>query len=67
VSVVERLARRLPATYDLSSFLAAAQRSDATSQRLAALYLERCYKIAGEDYEALARVDEQIQQLKPGS
>ncbi|HEX5416109.1 MAG TPA: hypothetical protein VFZ25_10615 [Chloroflexota bacterium] len=67
VSDIERLARRLPATYDLSSFLAVAQRSDAKSQRLAALYLERCYKLASEDYESLARVDEQIQRLKSGS
>lgn len=67
VSDIERLARRLPATYDLSSFLAVAQRSDPTSQRLAALYLERCYKLAGEDYDALAKVDEQIQRLKAGS
>ena len=64
VGDIERLASHLPSTYDLPAFLGAAQRPDTVGQQLSTLYLERCYKLASEDYDALARIDEQIRNLK---
>jgi len=64
VAEIQRLAHHLPSTYDIPAFLSAAQRPDALGQQLSALYLDRCYKLASEDYSALAKIDEQIRNLK---
>ncbi len=64
---IERLARHLPATYDVAAFVAAATQPGEVGRALAALYLDRCYKLANEDYRGLAEVDQKIKQLREGA
>jgi hypothetical protein len=67
VADVERLGRHLPATYDLENFIAAAKRPGSLGQQLSSLYLDRCYKLANEDYGALAAIDREIERLRAGT
>lgn len=67
VAEVQRLARHLPPSYDLEAFLRSARRSGPDGQRLSTLYLDRCYKLAGEDYPALRQIDDEIRRLEDGS
>jgi hypothetical protein len=64
---VGRLAQYFPASYDLPSFIAAARQSGPAGRQLAALYLDRCYKLASEDYAALAAIDREIARLRQGT
>jgi len=58
------LGRHLPAKYRIPEFLAAAQLPGDRGRRLAELYLERCYKLCDEEYEALPALDREIEALK---
>src|SRR5207244_11760186 len=58
---MSRLGEFLPSTYQVQDFIAAATRPGDAGRELAALYLDRCYKLAAEDYGALAGVDREIQ------
>lgn len=64
---VERLGRHLPATYDLAAFASAAKLPGPVGQQLSRLYLDRCYKLASEDYAALAAIDRDIERLRSGT
>jgi hypothetical protein len=64
VAQVEKLARLLPEKYRIADFLAAAQRPGDNGRRLAELYIDRCYKLGNEQYEALPDLDRQIQALE---
>lgn len=57
---IERLGRHLPDSYRVSGLLAAAQQPGPIGDRLLALYVERCYKLAAEDYTELERLDREI-------
>lgn len=57
---MQRVGRRLSPTYRVAELITAARRRDATGARLAQLYLERCYKVAAEDYVELERLDREI-------
>jgi hypothetical protein len=61
---MSRLGRFLPSTYQVEEFIVAATRPGDAGRELAALYLDRCYKLAAEDYGALAGVDREIQRLR---
>ncbi|HCG00580.1 MAG TPA: hypothetical protein DEV93_08555 [Chloroflexi bacterium] len=54
------LADTLPAKYRVLQLTRAAQRPGEEGQRLAELYLERCYKLLREDYLDLERIDREI-------
>ena len=59
-TAVERIVGLLPESYNLSDYTALVQASDEHSRRLAALLLDRSFKLCNEEYEALAALDEQI-------
>jgi hypothetical protein len=63
VAEMERIGRHLPASYQLSELLAAGRRPDASGGRLLELYIERCYKLAAQDYVELERLDREIAEL----
>lgn len=59
-----RLARFLPPTYRVAEFIVAATRPGTAGRELAALYLDRCYKLGAEDYSSLAGIDREIERLR---
>lgn len=65
VAQMEKLRHQLPEKYRISDFVAAAQRPGAVGRRLAELYIERCYKLSNEEYETLAMIDRQIDDIQP--
>src|SRR5947207_8469624 len=53
----------LPEHYRFEDFMAAASRPDPSGTRLAQLYIERSYKLAGRDEEGMASLDAEIAAL----
>lgn len=64
IAEIQNLARRVPASYELSAFLEAARQPGPVGERLSSLYLDRCYKLASEDYAAIHSIDEEIRRLR---
>jgi hypothetical protein len=64
VSDMQRVARHLTDKYRPSELIAAARSADSRSAQLAELFLERCYRLADEDYAALADLDTRIDELR---
>jgi hypothetical protein len=60
---IEALAGHLPEKYRVKDFLAAAQIPGQRGAKLAELFLERCYKIAAEDYRAVVSIEAEIREL----
>jgi hypothetical protein len=58
------LARYLPENYQLDALLKSAKDPSRTGGDLAQLYLERCYKLADEDYAKLQEIDERIRTIE---
>lgn len=58
------LARLLPENYHIQRLLEAAQTQASHGSELAQLYLERCYKLASQEFEAVPKLDEQIRRLE---
>jgi hypothetical protein len=50
----------LPERYRFEDLMAAASRPDRSGTRLVQLYIERSYKLAGDDQEGIARLEEEI-------
>lgn len=67
VAQMQRLGNYLPAKYRIADFLQAAQVPGDRGQRLAALYMDRCYKLHNEDYAGLSKVETELKELQPGS
>jgi hypothetical protein len=63
VAQMEKLQALLPEKYRIGEFLAAVQQPDEKGRRLAELYIDRCYKLSNEEYEALRELDRQIAEL----
>jgi len=63
VAEMKRLAKHLPEKYRAEQAMQAAKRPGPEGDRLAQLYLERAYKLADEDYQAVKELDTQIEQL----
>ncbi len=63
VGEMERVGRQLPSSYRLADLLAAARGPDVSNGRLLELYVERCYKLAAENYSELEQLDRQIAEL----
>jgi hypothetical protein len=64
VQEMERIGRHLAFRYRVDELVAAASDPKPESGRLAELLLQRCYKLAVEDYDALKALDAQIDDLK---
>lgn len=63
IGQMEKLKAMLPEKYRLDEFLAAVQEPSDRGRRLAALYMDRCYKLSNEEYEALRDLDREIEAL----
>jgi hypothetical protein len=60
---LERLARSLPEKYRADQLVAAALRTDAVGPRLAELYLQRAYKLLGEEYADIPPIEKEIRAI----
>jgi hypothetical protein len=60
VDSMRRVGRRLPEHYRVEELLSAAQSRDAEADQLVGLYVERCYRLAREELESIASLDERI-------
>ncbi len=61
VQAMERVSRHLAAKYRCSELIAAARGRGESAQRLADLYLQRAYKLAAEEFDALPALDAAIE------
>jgi hypothetical protein len=61
---MRRIGRHLGEKYRLSELIEAAQSTGERSGELAQLYVERCYKLAEEDYAALPELERRIGELR---
>lgn len=60
VSELERLGRHLPESYRVFDFLRVAREPGETNAKLTSLFVDRCYKMAAEDYAEVARIDREL-------
>ena len=60
---MERVGRHLPPRYRVPELAAAAREPGEAAGRLAGLLLQRCYKLAAEEYGALEALDTEIDEL----
>ncbi len=58
------LARFVPKSYQLDALLKSAKDPSRTGGDLAQLYLDRCYKLADEDYTKLQEIEERIRTIE---
>lgn len=65
VREMEALSRHVPEKYRVGEVIAAAQQAGMLGERLSQLYLDRCYRLAEEDYAGLKRLEEEIRKLRP--
>jgi hypothetical protein len=61
IQAMERVSRHLAAKYRCAELIVVARQSGATSQRLADLYLQRAFKLAAEDFDALPALEAAIE------
>jgi hypothetical protein len=64
VTEIRRLSKYLPEKFKVEEILQAAQRPGVEGDRLTQLYLDRAFKLADEDYEAVRDLEAEIQKLK---
>lgn len=64
VQEMERIGRHLANRYRVGELIEAARDPDPHSGKLAELLLQRCYKLAVEEYDALKALDAEIESLK---
>ncbi|TAK22869.1 MAG: hypothetical protein EPO26_09815 [Chloroflexota bacterium] len=63
VSDMARIARHLPAKYRAEEVIAVAQLAGEKGARLIQLHLDRCFKLANEDYAAVARIESELRAI----
>lgn len=63
---MERVGRHLPEQYRAPELIQAARDPADRGGRLAELFMQRCYKLAAEDYGALEALDAEIGKLQEG-
>lgn len=67
VREMEALAGHVPDKYRVRELIAAGQITGPRGQRLSELYVDRCYRLADEDYASMAKIEEEIRVLQsPG-
>jgi hypothetical protein len=64
IQEMERIGRHLANRYRIPELIEAARDPNPQSGRLAELLLQRCYKLAVEEYDALKALDAEIDRLK---
>ncbi len=64
VADMERVGRHLPQQYRIAELVRAAQDPDPRGGRLGELLLQRCFKLAAEEYAALEALDLEIRELQ---
>jgi hypothetical protein len=64
---LQKLGRHLAPKYRFEALLSAATRTGERGRRLAELYVERCYRVANEDYAGLGDVETRIESLEAES
>ena len=64
LSAMEKVGRRLDQKFRVAELLEAARQAGERGRRLSELYVERCYKLAGEDPGAVAELDRRIAELQ---
>ncbi|MBI2955465.1 MAG: hypothetical protein HYY30_14215 [Chloroflexi bacterium] len=64
VREMRALGQLLPEKYKIDELIEAAQIPGEKGTRLAALYIDRCYRLSNEEYSELARVEAEIKVLK---
>jgi hypothetical protein len=67
VDSMRRVGRRLPEHYRVEELLLAAQSRDASADELVGLYVERCYRLAREELESIAALDQRISTMRANS
>lgn len=60
---MERIGQYLGGKYRVTELVAAARRPDEVGAQLAQLHVDRCYKLAAEEYLALAPIEAEIRKL----
>ena len=63
IQEMERIGRHLAFRYKVAELIAAARDPKPDSGKLAELLLQRCYKLAAEEYDALKALDAEIEAL----
>jgi hypothetical protein len=63
IQEMKRIGRHLAFRYKVAELIAAASDPDPKSGRLAELLMQRCYKLAAEEYDALTALDAEIEAL----
>jgi hypothetical protein len=64
VREMEALSHHVPDKYRLDDLIVAAQLPGPRGQRLSQLYVDRCYRLADEDYASLKSIEEEIRSLQ---
>ena len=64
VREMERVGRQLGERYRVAELVQAARDPDQQAGRLAELLLQRCFKLAAEEYDTLATLDHEIEALR---
>ena len=67
IGEMERVGRQLGDRYRVAELVEAARDPDQRSGRLAEVLLQRCFKLAAEEYDALAALDREIEALRGGA
>jgi hypothetical protein len=67
VGEMERIGRNLADRYRVAELIAAARDPEPRAGKLAEVLLQRCFKLAAEEYDALAALDRQIEALRGGA
>lgn len=64
---IRALAKQFPEWYRIEELLEAAKEPSERGAELSKLYLDRCYKLAAEDYAGVQEAEEAIKRLQSGS
>ena len=64
---ISALAQHLPDTFQVARLIRSARTPTKAGGDLAQLYLDRCYKLAAEDYRQLREIEDRISALEPGN
>jgi hypothetical protein len=64
VAEMQRIGRHMADKYRAAELIAAAQRPGAEGARLAELHVQRCYKLATEEYAEVAGIEAEIKRLE---
>lgn len=64
VAEMQRVAQRLAEKYQATELIRAAQRKETRGGEIAQLYIERCYRLLDEEYDAIPEIERRIDALQ---